>query len=145
MQEERTSLGCIIVVVGFMMINEDLLRELGAPLENENIHHWYHVTTSGDLVCYNQLCSFLTQDEDVVCTLINQHDWGMEMKVIERMKAEHLKKNSEGNVDFNSIEVPHYEGHARLPYFPKDVTFKLFSNEIRTMRKDHKLMMQIPF
>ena len=70
MQEERTSLGCIIVVVGFM-IDKWKLRRLGIPLENENIHHYYHVTTSGDLVCYNQLCSFLTQDLDVVCTLIN--------------------------------------------------------------------------
>ena len=71
MQEERTSLGCIIVVIGFMTNNIPATIEEGSPLENENIHHLYHVTTSGDLVCYNQLCSFLTQDLDVVCTLIN--------------------------------------------------------------------------
>ena len=117
MQEERTSLGCIIVVLGFMMTNEDQLKQLGAPLENKNIAHDYHVTTSGDLVCYNQLSSFLTQDQDVVCTLINQYDDEMYYKAKDDIKAEHLKKNKEGKVEFNSIDVPHNEGHARLLYF----------------------------
>ena len=70
----------------------------------------------------------------------------MYWKAFREIKAEHLKKNSEGKIEFNSIDVPHYEGHARLPYFPVWVTFKMFSDEIRTMRKEQKrLMMQIPF
>jgi len=39
MQEERTSLGCIIVVVGFMLVKVNQLKQLGAPLENKEIHH----------------------------------------------------------------------------------------------------------
>ena len=107
MQEERTSLGAIIVVMGLMLDYKNQLIDLGAPLENKNYRHDYHVTTEGDLVCYNQLCSFLTQDQDVVCTLINQYDREMWYEADE-IKAKHLKKNSEGKVELNSIEVPHY-------------------------------------
>ena len=54
------------------------------------------------------------------------------------IKDKHLKKNSEDKVEFNFIDVPHYEGHARLLYFPLFVTFKMFSDQIRTMREEHK-------
>ena len=53
MQEERTSLGLMIVVIGFMLTRTDQLEELYAPLQNKSIAHDYHVTTEGDLVCYN--------------------------------------------------------------------------------------------
>ena len=64
----------------------------------------------------------------------------------EQIKTEHLQSNAEGKIDFHSIEVPHGQGYDRLLYFPRNVTFKMFADEIRTLKSEHKrLMVRIPY
>ena len=58
-----------------------------------------------------------------------------------KIKAEHIKKNSEGKVDFHTIDVPHAQGYSRICYFNENVTVKMLTEEIRVLRRDHKRAM----
>ena len=59
----------------------------------------------------------------------------------EKIKVEHIKKNSEGKVDFHTIEVSHTQGYSRICYFKKYVTVKMLTEDIRALRTDHKRAM----
>ena len=63
----------------------------------------------------------------------------------EKIKEEHIKKNSEGKVDFHTIDVPQTQDYSRICYFKERVTVKMLTEEIRVLRTDHKMsMLRIP-
>ena len=65
--------------------------------------------------------------------------------VSKRIGLEHLQKNSEGKVDFHTIEVPQTQDYSRICYFKFNVTVKILTEEIRALRKDRKLhMLSLP-
>ena len=57
------------------------------------------------------------------------------------IKAEHLQKNKEGEIDFHTIDMPHTQGYSRICYFRRRVTAKMLTEEIRVLRIDHKRAM----
>ena len=51
-REQGTSLGVFLVNIGFMLLYDDQLKQLGAPLEDKSYTHKYSVTQQGELVCF---------------------------------------------------------------------------------------------
>ena len=54
------------------------------------------------------------------------------------IKPEHIKKNTEGKVDFHTIDMPHTQDYSRICYYDDHVTVKILTEEIRVLRSDHK-------
>ena len=63
------------------------------------------------------------------------------MNKMKDIKIEHLQKNKEGKIDFQTIDKPPTKDYSRICYFKWKITAKMLTEEIRALRRDHKRTM----
>ena len=61
------------------------------------------------------------------------------------IQTEHIQKDKEGKIDFHTIDVTCSKDYSKICYYKRFVTVKMLIEEIRALRRDHKLsMFRIP-
>ena len=55
--------------------HQNLLKSLGAPLDDKTIAHYYSITTDGKFINYSQLVADITSHPKIAAVLINEHDY----------------------------------------------------------------------
>ena len=134
-QEEGCRVGIFIVAIGLMIDerNDDLLEELGAPLTDDKLMPFFHLTCAGEAVSMVQLSTWLANHPEINVALIHQYDLTMLYKAFD-IETEHLHPDTKGEAGFQSVELSSTEGYSRLTCWLDDVTIKELSDSFRTVR-----------